>query len=68
MGKGTKGAHKPVERAEKPPMKAGASEPLSDPLRAFPADPPQQNLLLLIASALLFAIWFCYLAYVALRA
>jgi hypothetical protein len=45
----------------------GGEQP-TDPLRAFPADPPQRNRKLLIVSAILFAIWFCYLAYVALAA
>lgn len=67
MRKGPKGAKKPADRAEKSPPKANGGEPLNDPLSAFPADPPKQNVLLLIGSALLFAIWFCYLAYVALR-
>lgn len=49
-------------KSEKPP-----SESSGDPLRAFPADPPQPNRALLIISAVLFAIWFCFLAYVALR-
>jgi hypothetical protein len=60
-GKGTKESTAPV-KSEKP-----ASEPSGDPLRAFPADPPQPNRVLLIISAVLFAIWFCFLAYVALR-
>jgi hypothetical protein len=37
-----------------------------DPLRAYPADPPQPNLALLILAAVLFGTWFCYLAYIAL--
>jgi hypothetical protein len=49
-------------KSEKP-----AGELSSDPLRAFPADPPQPNRALLIISAVLFAVWFCFLAYVALR-
>lgn len=66
MGKATKGPRKSVERADKPSL-SGNKEPLTDPLSAFPADPPRQNWLLFVVSALLFAVWFCYLAYVALR-
>jgi hypothetical protein len=43
------------------------SDPSGDPLRAFPADPPQRNFALLVISAVLFAAWFSFLAYVALR-
>jgi len=67
MAKGSKTARKQADRAEKQVSKPASTEPLTDPLSAFPADPPKQNMLLLIGSALLFAIWFCYLAYVALR-
>ena len=38
----------------------------TDPLRAYPADPPKPNIALLILSAILFLAWFCFLAYVAL--
>ena len=50
------------KRAEK----LATDEEPRDPLRAFPPDPPRSNRTLLIISAVLFAIWFCYLAYVAL--
>ncbi|QDU30004.1 hypothetical protein ETAA8_51220 [Anatilimnocola aggregata] len=43
------------------------SDQPTDPLRAYRADPPRQNLPLLIVSVGLFVIWFGYLAYVALR-
>jgi hypothetical protein len=67
MAKGSKTPRKQTERTEKPTAKPASDEPLTDPLSAFPADPPKQNVLLLVGSALLFAIWFFYLAYVALR-
>jgi hypothetical protein len=68
MAKGNKTSRgKPATGAERAVPKPASSEPLTDPLNAFPADPPRQNVLLLIVSALLFAIWFSYLAYVALR-
>lgn len=67
MRKEPKGARKSNERAERAAGRADSKEPLTDPLSAFPADPPQQNWLLLVVSALLFAVWFCYLAWVALR-
>jgi hypothetical protein len=59
-GKGPK-AGAPQDKQER-----GEEEAAGDPLRAYPADPPRQNLPLLIISAVLFAAWFCYLAYVAL--
>jgi hypothetical protein len=45
---------------------ADSQQPAGDPLRAFPADPPRKNLPLFIVSAVLFAIWFAFLAYIAL--
>lgn len=42
-------------------------EPARDPLRAYPADPPRPNRALLILAVVLFAAWFVFLAYVALR-
>ncbi len=64
-GKGAKPAAAMPERSER----AADSKPeqTDDPLRAYPADPPRKHLRLLILSVLLFAAWFCYLAYVALR-
>ena len=44
-----------------------ADDPARDPLRAYPADPPRANRALLIIAAVLFAAWFCCLAYIALR-
>ena len=67
MAKANKPSRKQTERAEKPLSKTGSSEQSTDPLTAFPADPPRQNRLLLVISAVLFAAWFCYLAWVALR-
>jgi hypothetical protein len=62
-GKTPKAAAASAENtAERP-----ASDHSGDPLRAFPADPPQRNFALLVISAVLFAVWFCFLAYVALR-
>jgi hypothetical protein len=64
-GKGTKAAaaHDKGEGNATDP----ARDQSGDPLRAFSADPPQPNRVLLIISAVLFAVWFCFLAYVALR-
>lgn len=63
-GKGSKSTAA-QEKADK--GDAASSMQPGDPLRAFPADPPQRNIALLLISVVLFAIWFCFLAYVALR-
>ncbi len=61
-GKGSASTESLSTKREKP----AAEEPPGDPLHAFPADPPRKNLALLIVSAVLFAVWFCYLAIIAL--
>jgi hypothetical protein len=48
--------------------KGAADEVPQDPLRAYPADPPQPNVVMLVIAAALFAIWFCVLAYIAFSA
>ncbi|WP_425614587.1 hypothetical protein NA78x_004460 [Anatilimnocola sp. NA78] len=45
---------------------AGKADRPTSPLRAFPADPAKPNVTLLFLSCVLFAVWFCYLVYVAL--
>ncbi|WP_254508535.1 hypothetical protein [Anatilimnocola floriformis] len=62
-GKGPKAA---APQGKPEPAVDPAPGDSTDPLRAFPADPPQRNLKLLILSAILFLAWFCFLAYVAL--
>lgn len=56
----------PIAPHEKRTDKPAQHDEPRDPLRAFPADPPRPNRALLILAAALFALWFCYLAYVAL--
>lgn len=64
-----KGAKSPAPAPGKPAeffVPGSGEKDSTDPLRAYPADPPQRNRKLLIVSAILFAAWFLYLAYIAL--
>lgn len=47
-------------------QEAAADDEPRDPLRAYPADPPRRNVVMLVIAAALFAIWFFVLAYIAI--
>lgn len=66
-GKGAKTSSPAQAKSDRIAEPTAGEVSSTDPLRAFPADPPVRNRRLLIVSAILFAAWFCYLAYVALK-